>query len=164
MLVFKPIKPKKLNQNAMLKALVKEAEKVANDIELDFEATTATWEHDVDFEKTVDVDGGGISVLVGTDDRIYGYVNNGTEEHYIFPVRAKALAFQEGYRAKTVVGQEVSRQGGPFGDVVFRDWVLHPGTEARNFDQAIEKKWRSRYKKRMEKAMKEARRVSDNPA
>lgn len=164
MLVFKPITPKKLNSDAMLKALLKEAEKVANDIELDFEATVATWDHKVDFEKIVDVDNNGISVLVGTDDEIYSYVNDGTEEHLIFPVKAKVLAFQEGYRAKTVVGQEVARQGGPYGDVVFRDGVLHPGTDARNFDEEIEKKWKPRYKKRMEQAMKDARRVSDNPA
>lgn len=163
MFLFKPIRPKKLNERAMLQALLDEAESIADDIELDFGLTVATWNREVKFEKIVDAGKDGISILVGTDDEIYGYVSGGTKAHVILPVRAKALAFLDGYKAKTVVGSAVSRRGGAFGNTVFSQGVVHPGTEARNFDEIIKKDWSKKFKRRMEKAMRQAAKVSDNP-
>ena len=157
MLVFKPIRPSKFKLKAFVAEFEKEAKATANDIELDFELTTATWEHQVDFEKLVDVDGpASVDIFVGTDDEIYGYVNDGTEEHIIEPKGPYPLSFQSGYKAKTSPGKMTARTGGAFGPAVFAAWVLHPGTEARNFDEEIQKVWKPKFKRRMEKAMKRA--------
>jgi len=163
MIIFKAIKPKKLNIKEIEKALLAEAESIANDIELDFALTVGTWKRDVEFEKLVASTRLGIEILVDTDDEIYRYVNEGTKPHVILPKRAKALAFKSGYKAKTIVGKKVARTGGSFGSTVFSKGVIHPGTEARDFDEIIAKEWNKKFKRRMEKAMKKARNASDNP-
>lgn len=163
--VVKQIKPSRFKDEAFKAAIVAEANRVAQEMVKDFEATTATWEHEVKFEAVVDVDPN-VEVLVGTDDKIYGYVNDGTKPHPIFARRARALSFQWGgkgsYRAKTrpkVIG---STPGGPTGPQVARPYVQHPGTDAREFDTTIEKKWRPRFLRLMEKAMAEAAVASDH--
>lgn len=163
MILFKGIKPRKLNDKAMLKKLLDEAISIANDIELDFGLTVGTWERDVEFRKIISIEKKGIAIFVGSDDEIYGYVSGGTKPHIILPVNAAALAFKSGYRAKTVVGQAVARQGGAFGPTIFSAGVIHPGNEPREFEKLIHKDWKKRFKRRMEKAMKSAAKVSDNP-
>lgn len=97
--------------------------------------TVKTWQHDVPFivrrlsawER-----------LVGTDDLIYHYVNHGTVPHDIRPrTPGGILAFQSGYRAKTIPNVAFSRAGGAFGPTVVAREVHHPGSEARNFDTVI---------------------------
>jgi hypothetical protein len=80
----------------------------------------------------------------------------GTKEHIILPKNAKRLRFQNTYTAKTVPGVIGSRSGGPSGDTVFSNGVIHPGTEARNFTKIIEKTWQSKFKRIMEKAISNA--------
>lgn len=141
----------------MLAALNKAADDSANDILLDFELTTATWNHQPKFEKLVQVGPDEIAVLVGTDDEIYGYVDKGTKPHIIAPKKpGGVLAFPSGYTAKTRPNVASSSNGGSGGDTVFAAYVLHPGTEARNFDKVIQKDWEKKFKRRMEQAMSEA--------
>lgn len=159
----KAIKPKKLDIPAMVKALSDEAEAISKDMLLDFEVTTAGWEHPVLFERIISIGPTSIDILVGTDDEIYTYVDKGTRPHLILPVRAKALHFQSGYKAKSVPNVITSNMnGGPFGDDVFSKGVMHPGTEARNFDETIRKKWEPIFKRRMQAAMKQAAKVSNH--
>lgn len=83
--------------------------------------------------------------VIGTDDEIYGYVNHGTEPHIIRPRNpGGVLAFQSGYQAKTIPNVAFSRAGGAFGPTVHAREVNHPGTEARNFDDAIANRVQSR--------------------
>lgn len=103
----------------------------------DFEATTSTWDTDVDFATQRQSPE---EYSVGTDNEIYGYVSQGTRPHKIRAVNAPNLAFQTGYRAKTTPRQIGSSAGGPFGDSAFAKEVDHPGTEAREFDIAIAEK------------------------
>lgn len=76
-------------------------------------------------------------VAFGTDDPIYGYVNDGTKAHTIAPKRGRFLAFGAGGRAKTQPGV-VGSGGGARGDTrVFARVVRHPGTKARGFTKVI---------------------------
>jgi hypothetical protein len=93
-------------------------------------------------------------VLVGTDDEIYGYVNEGTKPHTIWAKNARTLAFPSAYTPKTRPGHMTAGSGGASGPTVFAAEVHHPGTEARNFDKAIQKEWKPKFKRLMEQAMK----------
>ena len=161
MIVVKPISPKKLNDAAMQAVFEKAVNEAANDILLDFELTTATWDHKVSFKKEVQIGPNELAVLVGTDDEIYGYVNYGTKPHDII-AKGKALAFPSGYTAKTQPGRMTSGSGGSFGETIFSPYVRHPGTAARNFDKTIQKEWVSKFKTRMEQAMRDAAKASDH--
>lgn len=152
----KQIKPARLKEKEMRLELLNELRKVAKDIRKDFEKTTSTWKHKPKFEEVISLAGGGPSVLVGTDDEIYRYVNEGTKKHIIKPKKAKILRFPGTYSAKTRPGVIGSSAGGPSGDDVFAHAVMHPGTKARNFEKAISDKWDKTYKRRMEEAMKRA--------
>jgi len=160
---IKEIKPARFKQEAFKAALRTAARQAAKDIAKDFEKTTATWKHKPKFEQVVSVDPN-VEALVGTDDKIYGYVNDGTPPHPIFPKRAKALSFRwagkGSYRAKTKPRIIGSTPGGSTGPRVAFPYVQHPGTKARKFDETIEKKWRAPFKRRMEQAMRRAAKAS----
>ena len=162
-IVIKHIKPKLLNSAAMWYELQSAVEKIGPEIQKDFELTTATWKDKPEFEILTDV-GADISVMVSTDDEIYGYVDKGTRPHIIRAKNGKRLAFQwagpGSYRAKTSPGVLGSTSGGPSGDMTYPKEVHHPGTKARNFDKIIQKKWQSRFRQRMEYAMKKVARAS----
>ena len=128
-LQFKQIKPKRFQGSKAINILLGATRKAGNDIRKDFEETTKTWTKKPEFQTVYAVRPNGPEVLVGTDDKIYGYVNEGTKPHPIFPVRAKAL---------------------------------HPGTKARKFDDIIQKLWESKFKTRIEQAMREAAEATDH--
>lgn len=159
MIVWKQIKPKALKQKALRLELLNAMRSVGRAIKKDFQRTTITWRKRPIFEMIISLKGGP-QVFVYTDNKIYQYVSKGTPEHVIVPVEARALRFRAGYIAKTKPRVIGSFSGGPYGKVVLAAAVLHPGTEAREFDKVIQRKWRSRFKKRMEKAMRRARQKS----
>lgn len=156
---FKAIKPKALKAQAMRLELLNELRKVGGEVKKDFEATTSTWENKPKFEQIISLSGGA-GVLVGTDDEIYRYVDEGTKPHDIFPKSGKVLSFKTGHKAKTQPGVIGSGSGGSSGSQIFRPYVRHPGTKPRGFAKAIEKKWHRKYPDRMEKAMHRAREKS----
>ena len=108
--------------------------------EKDYNATQRTWEHKAKFKLTEDTVRGNYRVTVGTNNKIYGFVDDGTRAHIIMPKRSKYLSFRSGYRAKTRVGIIGSNPGGPFGDNVFTTQVNHPGFEGRKFTITIGKR------------------------
>lgn len=103
----------------------------------DFRRTTDTWQHKPEFQSMVDVSGANVTVLVGTDDPIYKFVDQGTRAHIIEPKRARALAFQGRYTPKTMPRVLASVAGGSSGKTVFRRFVIHPGTKPRHFTDEI---------------------------
>lgn len=158
MIVFKAVKPTKLKQEAFRIAFLSMMHKAERDIKKDFQATVATWEHKVEFESMVSLSGGGPTVVVGTNDQIYSYVNNGTPEHDI-PVSDPdgQIMYEIGFTPKTVPGVIGSGQGGKFGPKhKHGQMVHHPGiVEPRKFDEAIQEKWQPIFQTRAEQAMKE---------
>ena len=159
-IVFKAIKPKKLNDREMRKVYLDAIRDFGDEMVKEFHKTTATWEHKPKFEKLFQLSQGQAGVFVGTDDEIYGYVNDGTKDHWVEPVNASALAFNALYSAKTSPGRIGSSPGGPMGPVVFSKGHEVSGIEPRNFDEDIQKQMQPRFKRKMEQAMREARNVS----
>lgn len=106
----------------------------------DLESTTRTWEHKPTFDITITRKGGDFNVSVGTDDKVYGFVDAGTKPHVIEPKRSRYLSFSSGYRAKTRVGIIGSRAGGATGSPVFAKRVKHPGFPGRQFSAKIMKR------------------------
>lgn len=117
---------------------------------VDFKTTTATWSHRVAFQ----IDKGRPDRrVVGTDDEIYGYVTGGTRPHVIV-AHGKALAFPGGgFRPKTRVRTIGSNKGSKGKGVVFRKMVHHPGTDAREFEDAIAEKWQTELPVTMQRAI-----------
>jgi hypothetical protein len=105
---------------------------------VDFKVTTATWQHQPAFDVSSPNEG---SRVVGTDDEIYGYVSSGTKPHIIV-AHGKGLAFNSGgFRPKSRVRVIGSNAGSKGGSPIVRPVVHHPGTDAREFDEAIAEKW-----------------------
>ena len=134
--------PKNLNVHNVYGALQRELESYAKDVKLDFDATTATWDHKVKFETDVLVLPDIVSVKVWTEDEIYGYVDQGTKPHVIKPKNKPRLAFMVGGTPKTSPGVDTAGPGLPGTDLVVLPVgmaVHHPGTKARNFTKEIRK-------------------------
>lgn len=157
---FKAIKPQKLEVPAIYKAIEAEAIAAADDLELEFMLSTATWKHQVKFEKLIQVGPKSVEILVDTDDEIYRYVNEGTKAHDILPKNASVLAFPSAFRAKSQPGRQTSGAGFSGGPTRFSMGVHHPGTKARCFDKVIMKRFNPKFKKRMEQAMTNAAKAS----
>lgn len=102
-----------------------------------YRRTTSTWSHKPDFVVQSDISGANVTMLSGTDDRIWKWVDEGTRPHRIVHKVAKFLRFQPGYQAKTKPGVMQAGPGGAFGAVVFRRAVMHPGTQPRRFSASI---------------------------
>lgn len=167
MIVMKAIKPQRLKDGAFRLELLGAMRKAGTAIKKDFAATTRTWEHKVKFEVVVSLAGGGPTLLVATDDKIYRWVDEGTKGPY--PIWAgfwtgksdkKVLAFPSEFEPKTTPRVIDSGPGFSGGDMVLTPYVEHPGIEAREFDETMEKDWEAPFKRRMEAAMREAARKS----
>ncbi len=165
-ILIKEIKPSRLKVDAMRLELLNAMRKVGTDVKKDYEKTTKTWKHKPEFEVSVSLKPPGPTLIVETDDEIYGYVDKGTKPHLIFAgiytgkSNKKALAFPSKFGAKTrpgVIGSSAGSSGGP---TVLRPYVEHPGTKPRGFEEAIAKIWTPKYKRRMEAAMRKAARAS----
>ena len=159
-LKMRVIKPKGMNKAAMMRELTGEMKDIQKDVRKDFDATTRTWKHDAKFENEFESNQRKIRFFTGTDDAIYGYVSGGTKPHIIRPKRAKALRFMGTYSAKTMPGVIGSNSGGSSGATVFSQGVQHPGTKARKFPEAVEKKWKRPFPKRIRAALDRAAKKS----
>ena len=154
-IVFKAIKPTTLRKDAFRLEFLSMMHKAEREMIKDFRLTAETWEHKPVFQSQISLIGGP-SLLVGTDDEIYGYVNNGTPSHVIQPKLASVLSFQTDFTPKTVPGVIGSKSGGKSGPRRRAKAVQHPGFEARKFDDTIQKKWKPIFKDRSHEAMKKA--------
>jgi hypothetical protein len=136
------ITPKNLPQaKEYLRAIEAGNRKTTKLTQRDLESTVRTWDHKVKFEVVEDRSGGDYSLTAGTDDKIYGYVNDGTKPHVIKAKKSRFLSFAGGpYKAKTRVGMIGSRPGGASGAKVVAQQVNHPGFPGRNFIAVIAKR------------------------
>jgi hypothetical protein len=138
MIKLKPIRPAPdaLSPRKYERAIATAMGIVAVTAVQEFRQTTRSWRHKPDFRIVREGDG---RQAVGTDDEVYGYVDQGTPKHVIRPRRGKFLRFQAGARAKTTPGS-LSSGGGGGGTTTFRRGVNHPGTKARGFSELIAKR------------------------
>ncbi len=142
----KVIKPAKLRIDEVRLELLNALGREGTAIKQEYEKTVRTWQHKPKFEQQISLAKGEAAVLVGTDDKVFGYVDLGTRPHIIVPKRAGLLRFQSGYKAKTAPGVIGSSAGGKFGSVVYSRIVHHPGTVARNFSKIIQNADKSHFK------------------
>lgn len=138
---FKVIIPKRLTfePERLARAINNGLDGGAKGAKVDFGVTVQTWQNKPEF--TISEAPG--ERIIGTDDEVYGYVNDGTRPHIIVAKSAKALAFGVPSSPKTAVRVIGSSAGSRGGTVVKRQSVKHPGTAAREFDEAIAEKWRA---------------------
>ena len=169
-LLVKTIKPSRLREDKLRLELLNAIRKVGRATRREFEATTKNWKHKVKFEMLISLKDGP-TALVATDDKIYGYVDEGTGQaaghggkYPIRPKRAKALAFPSVSVPRTRPGSLVSGAGSKGGKTVFAKEVWHPGIKPRDFTGQIKKKMLPRFRREMEKAMVEAARKSGHGA
>lgn len=165
MIVSKAIKASRLKDEAMRMELLNAMRRFGTLAKKEYEKTTETWENKPKFDSIVSLSGDGPTVVTGVSGggkaaEIYRYVDEGTRPHMIFPKGDYPLAFQSGYNPKTAPNIIGSKAGGSYGDMVYARGVMHPGTEARNFDKAIEKEMKPRFKREMEEAMRKAAKAS----
>lgn len=110
----------------------------------DYESTQRTWVHKSQTVLIEDTLRSAYRVTTGIksgkNEKIYGWVDEGTKAHVIMPKRSKYLAFSSGYSAKTRVGIIGSQAGGASGSPVFAAVVHHPGFPGRKFTITIAKR------------------------
>lgn len=123
----------------------------AKEVQADFNRTTASWRHGVDF--TVRTPQAWVRDIF-TEDDIWQMLNAGTREHLILPKRGKMLAFGTPFRAKTVPQSLSSGPGSVGGNRVFSRGVIHPGTDARDWDLVVAVKWIDVFPSRMRDAIR----------
>lgn len=113
-----------------------------------FEATVATWDHSVEFKRdtkfTLDIK----AIRLYTDDDIWNWVSQGTKEHPIYPKKSEFLHFQENFTPKTKKGWAGSQSGGKSGKWTHPRFVEKHKIEAREFEKAIAKEARPKFKQR----------------
>lgn len=140
---------------------------VGRDVKKDYERTTKTWSEKPEFEILISLVGGP-TVLVATNSLVYKWVDEGTRPHPIFAgiytgkSNKRTLVFPGTFSAKTIPGVLDSRAGSRGGDTVFTPYVQHPGTEPRGFTKKIEKIWTPKFKRYMERTMRDVRRASSH--
>ena len=171
--LFKEIKPSRLRVDALRLELLNAIRKVGRATRREFEATTKNWKHQVKFEMMISLKDGP-TALVTTDDKIYGYVDEGTGKaaghiSYKYPIFAgiytgkskkKVLAFPSVSRPKTRPGSLKSGVGHRGKVDVAVPYVEHPGIKPRRFSKQIKKKMQPRFKREMERAMVRAAKKS----
>jgi hypothetical protein len=152
MIVAKTIKPSRFNEAAFWYEMHAEMDRVGKEVLRDFVRTALYWKEKPNFQYIKDISAKGtMSVLVGTDDQPYSYVNNGTSVRF--------ATMTSNFRPKTEPGSLVSGRGA--GKVAFiNKKAPRPGIRARKFDEQIQKIWEKKFKTQMEAAANRACKAS----
>ena len=128
MISCKVIMPPLFKTDKMLRAVENALDNVAKDVKIDFQVTTLTFDHKVEF--TIDSERGKRQIY--TTDPPYFYVNYGT--------RVRHALMSKDFKPKTRTGYIGSNKGK--GGVVFISKKINlPGIVAREFDRVIQEKW-----------------------
>lgn len=119
----KPILPVKFKVKAITDELEKFVHELTDDIEVDLKKPTRTWERGVDFDKKVTRSDKSIIGEVTTENKIYKFLNYGTDVRY--------AAMTSDFQAKTRPGIISSFSGR--GGFSHFDPAGREGIEARNW-------------------------------
>jgi len=118
-----------------------------------YQKTTETWKHKPAFETQHRSTG---RWTVGTDDKIFGWVDKGTRPHIITARNVPLLRFTVPFRAKTKPGYLTSYAGSRGSQWVSKHSVRHPGTKARHFSRTIHARVQQRAANRLRQKLLEA--------
>jgi len=132
----------RLQSQQLAKAMRESGKEIEREILRDFRRTVSTWHHHPQFE-TINASGMiGVALLIGTNDKVYHWVDEGTAAHPIVAHTPAGLRFRTGFQPKTTPGVLASGPGQTaHGGWVRKMSVMHPGTRARHFSQLIWAKW-----------------------
>lgn len=108
-------------------------------VKADFDTTTRTWKNRPKFA----IKRSKLRRLVATDSDIYRYLSRGTRVRY--------AVMSDGFAPKTRVGY-LGSNAGKGGMVGFSRRPL-PGIKAREFEQAVHKKWTKEMPKQIQRAI-----------
>lgn len=165
--VLQSIQPKAMLQVAPIRlAMLNALRKAGTQVKKDFAQTTTTWKHKVTFESLISAAQNKLTLVVDTNDKIWGYVDQGTKPHdiwagfYTGKSKKKTLAFASVWSPKTKPGSLSSGQGTRGATNTFRPYVRHPGTKARGFSSMITKRRTLWFQVTMLKALQEAAKKS----
>lgn len=143
-----------VNVRAVRQAFVGVLTDVGRETADDYRKTTKTWKRKPRFTVSKPTSAAGvISIVVGTDNEIFRFIDEGTRPHLIVPRNAKVLAFPSGFRAKTSPGVIGSSAGGSFGNTRYARAVYHPGTRARLFTKIIQARNQQKIAPRFQKEL-----------
>lgn len=158
MIKAKVIKPVNVvTQGIFRSEMLAEANKIASDMNKDFQKTTATWKNKPKFDTKVMARDQKVSITVSTSDEIYGYVDKGTRPHIIRPrKRDYPLRFNSRFKAKTKPHFIGSSNGASNPPIIRAMEVHHPGNEPRYFVRDIQAKYQPILAKRMQIAITRA--------
>lgn len=136
----KVIKPQRIRIDAVRLELLNELRRQGRAIREQYERTTRTWRNKPKFEMLISLAKGEASVIVGTDDRIYKFIDEGT--------RVRRAIMSRDWVSKTTPRVISSVPGR--GHVVFiSKSVNRPGIEAREFSKIIEKRTKKTFHRAM---------------
>lgn len=158
-IVVKKITPKRLeliNVSNLRGELRDAMDELEQGVAKDFESTVASWDTPVSFAVKTTV-GNAITLQVkpsGAGAKVWGYLNDGTSGHYVYPRSARALRFRSHYRSKTRPGRLASGAGGASGDYAYSKGHYVSGIEARDWTGLIADKWSPEFKRIGENAMR----------
>jgi hypothetical protein len=100
--------------------------------------TVNTWDNKPAFKSSTEVSGDHATIVIGTDNPIYRFVDLGTQARIIEARNKKTLAFQSEYKARTSPGSLESGEKIRSGDFVHPKIVYnYPGIAARRFLETI---------------------------
>ena len=114
----------------------------------DYERIVNTWDDKPEFEQITQSTREDIAVLVGTDNRIFGYLDRGT--------RVRHAVMSPDFEAKTRPGELRSYPGK--GGVVFVSRNINLlGIEGRGWTRVMTRKYKKPYQRKVEQALRRAR-------
>jgi hypothetical protein len=117
--VFRSIIPKLLPPKVFQDAFEKSAREMEKDVKGSFNDAVATWKNKPDFRGYVRIAAESIYISVGTTDKVFKFVDQGTKAHFIRPVRAKVLhwidpasgedRFSKGHQVSGIKPREITK-------------------------------------------------------
>jgi len=130
--------------------------KTAPDLKRMFGLTVQGWKNKPDWSQKFVNSTGELRTEVwasGAGASQYGLVNAGSPRHPITPKRG-FLVFQRGYRRSTNPRTLSSSANSRYGDIVKSKGFIHPGFEARKFDETIAEQYEPTFADDMQDAIK----------
>jgi len=143
--------------------IVREIDESFKDIKEDFDKTHDTWDTEVNFKYEKSDNGRVARFAYYTDNKVYGYVNNGTKPHRIPKSGVTYMRFdwagEPGHHIPRTHPRTIASGDWDIGGLPVR-WsgvgsVNHPGIEARNFDEVIAGKHENKINERIKRVAHE---------
>lgn len=148
---FVEIRPGEFRYGKLISELTTAVFRVGRRMKSDYDKTVSTWAVKPVFEMLTQRTSSIVSVLVGTDNRIYAYVNSGTA------IRFATMDHNFEPKSKiNVIGSFPGRGGRLFVSRL----NPHRGIAGRNWSEVIERKYQKDFVESMDKAMDAAAKAS----